>query len=114
MTSINLAEAIDQLHRVGGAQLSDVLDAVRTLVPGTISLIEPTLAHAARAAAIRARRYHRTRNALSLADCFALAVTADNGTLATADGPLLRAARAEGTAVIALRDSRGKRASLGR
>jgi uncharacterized protein with PIN domain len=114
ITSISLAEVVDQLHRIAGAPLSDVLDAVRTLVPGTIGLVEPTLAHAGRAAEIRARRYHRTRSALSLADCFALAVTPDTGTLATADGPLLRAAQAEGIAVIALRDSRGKRASLGR
>jgi uncharacterized protein with PIN domain len=113
IASVNLAEVVDQLQRVAGAQLSDVVDAVSTLVPGTISLIEPTMAHAVRAAEIRARRYHRTRSALSLADCFALSVAADNGTLATADGPLLRAVRAEGTAAIPLRDSRGRRANPG-
>ena len=104
---------VDQLHRVAGAQLSDVVNAVNTLVPDTISLFEPTMVHAVRAAEIRARRYHRTRSALSLADCFALSVAADNGALASADGPLLRAARAEGTTAIPLRDSRGRRASSG-
>lgn len=113
ITSVNLAEVVDQLHRVAGAQLSDVVDVVNTIVPETISVIEPTMAHAVRAAEIRARRYHRTRSALSLADCFALSVAADGGPLASADGPLLRAARAEATAVIPLRDSRGRRASPG-
>jgi predicted nucleic acid-binding protein len=51
------------------------------------------------AADIRARRYHRTRAPLSLADCILLAATGESDELATADAPLIRTAEAEGVQV---------------
>jgi predicted nucleic acid-binding protein len=59
-------------------------------------------------ASLRARHYHRTRSALSLADCVLLAA-ASGAALATADAPLARAARGEQIEVHALPDSRGRR-----
>jgi hypothetical protein len=57
---------------------------------------------ARRAAAVRARRYHRTSAPLSLADCIVLAATGESDRLATADGPLIRVAEAEKVQVTAL------------
>lgn len=112
ISAINLAEVVDQLHRVGGVALAQIASVVSTLVPDRVRIIEVTGAHAHEAAAIRARRYQRSRSPLSMADCIALAVVGVDDRLATADGPLLRAAQAEGRHVIALRDSSGQRARV--
>jgi rRNA-processing protein FCF1 len=48
------------------------------------------------AADMRARRYHRTRAAVSLADCILLAAMGRSDTLATTDRPLIRVAEAAG------------------
>jgi predicted nucleic acid-binding protein len=54
------------------------------------------------AADIRARRYHRTRAPVSLADCMLLAATGEGDALATADGALIRVAEAEELQIRAL------------
>ena len=46
---------------------------------------------------------------ISLADCFLLAAVGHGDSVVTADGPVARAARAEGMDVIAVPDSRGRR-----
>jgi predicted nucleic acid-binding protein len=54
------------------------------------------------AADIRARRYHRVRAPISLADCILLAATGRSDAIATADGPLIHVAEAENVQVRAL------------
>lgn len=58
-----------------------------------------TTSHPRDAADIRARRYHRTRAPLSLADCILIAATGASDALATTDAPLIRAAEAENVQV---------------
>jgi predicted nucleic acid-binding protein len=59
---------------------------------------------------IRARRYHRDRAAVSLADCIAVsAALASHRPLATCDPALAAVLRAEGGEVHALPDSKGRR-----
>lgn len=103
ITVINLAEAVDMLQRVqkiGRERLDAVLDP---LLGEPLQLLGIDLLIALAAADIRARRYHRTRSPLSLADCVLLAAAAPGDSVATADEALIRAARAEGIAVTRLR-----------
>ncbi len=95
ITAVNLAEALDVLQRVQGIA-SERLEEVTTPLVGERMKLIPIDERIARDAAdIRARRYHRTRAPLSLADCILLAATGESDALATADGPLIRAAEAE-------------------
>lgn len=103
ITVINLAEAVDVLQRVqkiGRERLDAVLDP---LLGEPLQLLGIDLLIALAAADIRARRYHRTRSPLSIADCVLLAAAAPGDSVATADEALIRAARAEGIAVTRLR-----------
>ncbi len=103
ITAVNLAEALDVLQRVQGIS-RERLDAVTgPLVQERMKMIAIDEPIARAAADIRARRYHRTRAPLSLADCILLAATTDADALATADGPLIGAAQAEHVRVIELR-----------
>jgi PIN domain nuclease of toxin-antitoxin system len=104
---LNLAEVIDRLARLDGIEADDVegdlaLVGVReaALVPGDFGT----------AGRLRARHYHRTTCAVSLADCVALAHAGTSGAvLATSDPPLAGVARAEKIGLLALPDSRGER-----
>ena len=59
---------------------------------------------------IRARRYHRERAAVSLADCVAAAAAlASESALATSDPALAEVLRSEGGKVHPLPDSKGRR-----
>ncbi|UGS33724.1 PIN domain-containing protein [Capillimicrobium parvum] len=79
------------------------------LLQGIVTIVDVDEPTARAAARLRARRYHRTRAALSLADCVLLASAQISGrAVATADRPLAAAARAEELEVIALPDSRGR------
>jgi uncharacterized protein with PIN domain len=99
MTVVNLAEALDVLRRVEKIP-ADRLEALTApLLSKHVELRPVDEPVARRAADIRARRYHRSRAPLSLADCILLAAVGRSDTLATADEPLLRAARAEGVSV---------------
>jgi predicted nucleic acid-binding protein len=62
-----------------------------------------------RAGLLRAGHYHRKNRAVSLADCVAAETARPAGSLlATADPHLLDMCRAEGIAVIPLRDTSGQ------
>ncbi|HYM46667.1 MAG TPA: PIN domain-containing protein [Solirubrobacteraceae bacterium] len=99
ITAVNLAEALDVLQRVQEIP-RDRLEAVtRGLVGERMTLVPIDERIARDAADIRARRYHRTRAPVSLADCILVAATGESDALATADGPLIRVARAEGVQV---------------
>jgi rRNA-processing protein FCF1 len=62
-----------------------------------------------RGALLRARHYHRSTSALSLADCVLVASAGPDDSIATADPAVATAARAEGIDVIALPSSSGQR-----
>ena len=102
MTAINLAEALDVLERVGGFAPERIDEAVWPLVEKAVEVVAVDAGLARAAARTRARRYHRTRSPLSLADCVLLAAAGPEDTVHTADRPLERAARAEGIAVTRL------------
>lgn len=95
ITAVNLAEALDVLQRVQGIPRERLQEVTMPLVGDRMKLLPIDELIARDAADIRARRYHRTRAPLSLADCILLAATGDSDVLATADGPLIRVAEAE-------------------
>jgi PIN domain nuclease of toxin-antitoxin system len=95
MTAVNLAEALDVLQRVEGIPRERLQAITAPLVGERMKLLPIDERIARDAADIRARRYHRTRASLSLADCILLAATGESDTLATADAPLIRVAEAE-------------------
>lgn len=102
ITAVNLAEALDVLQRVEGIARERLDELTGPLLAERIKLVEVDERIARAAADIRARRYHRTRAPISLADCLLLAATGASDALATADQPLIRTARAEHVRVVTL------------
>jgi predicted nucleic acid-binding protein len=102
MTAVNLAEALDVLQRVEDIP-ADRLDMYITpLLSESVELLVIDETIARRAADIRARRYHRSRAALSLADCILLAAAGSSDTLASGDATLIRVAEKEGVSALRL------------
>jgi predicted nucleic acid-binding protein len=99
ITAVNLAEALDVLQRIQGIPRERLEELTRALVGERMTLVSIDERIARDAADIRARRYHRTRAPISLADCILLAATGKADALATADGPLIRVAKAENVQV---------------
>lgn len=99
ITAVNLAEALDVLQRIQGISRERLQELTMPLVGERMKLLPIDERIARDAADIRARRYHRTRAPVSLADCILLAATGDSDVLATADGPLIRVAKAENVQV---------------
>jgi PIN domain nuclease of toxin-antitoxin system len=103
ISAVNLAETIDQLVRVRGRDAEQVNDAIDLLIVGGLEVQPFWLPDSRAAAAIRARFYHRTSAALSLADCVCLATAMSQRTdLATTDAVLADLARGLGVEVIEL------------
>jgi uncharacterized protein with PIN domain len=111
LSAVNLAEAVDQLGRVHNRAADELRAAFEPVLREALDVVDADEAVAWRAAELRRRHYRRRRSELSLADCIVLAVATDDNSLATADPPLARAARAEGIEVVALPDSKGRRPS---
>jgi uncharacterized protein with PIN domain len=110
MSAVNLAEALDVLQRVDGIDRARLDTLTGPLIRESLALLAVDERTARDGADIRARRYHRTRAPLSLADCLLLAAARGaQAVVATADRPLASAARAEEIEVAALPDSRGRR-----
>lgn len=111
MSAVNVAEVIDRLVRVHGADADAVRDRIDWLIYGGLE-IEPVWLPVARlAASLRAEHYHRAEMPLSMADCMCVATALTLGSeLATADRDLARVARQVGLKVIALPDSSGRTA----
>jgi ribonuclease VapC len=110
MSAVNLAEALDVLQRVDSVDRARLEALTRPLVSESLQLLVVDERTARDGADLRARRYHRTRAPLSLADCLLLAAARGaDAVVATADRPLAGAARAEGLEVASLPDSRGRR-----
>ena len=108
LTPLAVAEVVDHLVRIMNTTEEDaVLDLAQLGVPTTEPIDdERTL----RAGLLRARHYHRTDRAVSLADCVAAETARSlNSALATSDPHLLDMCRDEGIAVSPLPDSKGHR-----
>jgi predicted nucleic acid-binding protein len=110
LTSVTAVEVLDQMVRVFGAD-PDRLEADLALLSHagmTVQAVTHELGM--EAGRIRARRYHRDRAAISLADCVAASAALATGRpLATADPALATVLRAEGGEVHPLPDSKGNR-----
>jgi PIN domain nuclease of toxin-antitoxin system len=110
LTAVNAAEVCDQMVRVFGSDPDAVTADLALLHHAGMTLLPVSAELAMEAGHIRARRDHRDRAAVSLADCIAAAAAlAGQVPLATADPALADAVRAEGGKVYALPDSRGRR-----
>jgi len=110
LTAVNAAEVCDQMVRVFGGDPDAVEADLALLCHAGMSLLPVSAELALDAGRIRARRYHRQRAAVSLADCIAAAAAlASRIPLATADPALAEVLRAEGGEVHPLPDSKGRR-----
>jgi PIN domain nuclease of toxin-antitoxin system len=108
LTAVGVAEVVDRLVRIAGVDPDEVV-----LDLAELGLADPEpldAANALRAGVLRARRYHRTRCEVSLADCVAAEqARASGGAVATSDPHLLDMCSAEQIGVIPLPDTSGGR-----
>jgi PIN domain nuclease of toxin-antitoxin system len=110
LTSVNAAEVCDQMVRVFGADPDEIEADLALLCHAGATMLPVSYELGMEAGRIRARRYHRDRAAVSLADCVAAsAALASHRPLATCDPALAAVLRAEGGEVHALPDSKGRR-----
>ena len=108
LSAVGVAEVLDHLVRVAGADEEDAALDLAQL--GLLDGIPVDSTIGAAAGLLRARYYHRTKCPVSLADCVAAEVArARRETLATADPPLLDVCHAEGVATTVLTASNGSR-----
>ena len=106
ITGVNLAEVADRMIRVNGAD-RDTLEADLVGLGLTISSVDASMAF--EAAALRAGHYHRSRRAVSIADCCAAALSLDrDAPLVTSDPALLALVHDEGGRYVALPGSDGE------
>lgn len=105
----NLAEVIDKILR-GSSISPDALDVLLAPLFDGLLAVTPLDDETARGGGrLRAKHYDRAASPLSLADCLLLAAAGSGDSIASSDGPLLRAATDEGITTIVLPDSRGNR-----
>ena len=110
LTSINTAEVRDQMVRVFGADADGMEADLALLCHAGLTVQAVTHELGMQAGRIRARRYHRERAAVSLADCVAAAAAlAIDSPLATSDPALAEVLRSEGGKVHPLPDGKGQR-----
>ncbi len=108
LTSTGVAEVIDRLVRVHGQSDEEVALDVAEL--GLLDGLPVDAVDGLGAGLLRARHYHRTRRAVSLADCIVGQVARRTGSsAATADPHLLDLCDAEGIATVPLPDASGRR-----
>ncbi|MCL2779922.1 MAG: PIN domain-containing protein [Actinomycetia bacterium] len=107
-TAIGVAETVD--HRVRLSGRSERQAVVDLGLLGLLEAVPVDFAIGADAGRLRARHYHRTRCAVSMADCVAAAVAQSaHEPLATSDPDLLDMCFREGIAVVPLPGSDGSR-----
>ena len=106
LTAVGLAEVLDHLVRLAKADEDDaVLDLAQL---GLLDAVPVDAATGSAAGRLRARRYHRTKCAVSMADCIAAETArATGGPLVTADPHLLDLCHAEGITCVPLPASDG-------
>lgn len=106
LTAVGLAEVLDHLVRVVGADLEEAALDVAQLGLAEAQTVDGRAG--LRAGLLRARHYHRRDRAVSLADCIAAeAAKAVGARLATSDPHLLDLCTAEGIGVLPLPDTTG-------
>jgi PIN domain nuclease of toxin-antitoxin system len=108
LTAVGVAEVLDHLVRLAGADEENAaLDLAQLgLLEGIVVDSDLGLA----AGRLRARRYHRSRCAVRMADCIAVEAARQAATsLATSDPHLLDLCDIEGISVIVLTASDGAR-----
>ncbi len=104
ITAVHLAEVANVLSRRRRTPVRDLERAVEA-IPG-LELVPITVATGWRAGDLRSRHYHRTRCAVSLADCLLVAVAGAHDRIVARDRSLIAVARAEGIEVVALPERR--------
>lgn len=108
LTAVGVAEVLDHLIRIGGANEEDATLDIAQLGLDPPVVVDNSLA--APAGRLRARSYHRTSCPVSLADCVAAeAARTTAGPLATSDPALLDVCYREDIAVIVLPGTDGSR-----
>lgn len=108
LTALGVAEVLDHLVRIAGANEEDAALDVAQLGLLDGAAVGSTLGIAV--GQLRARHYHRRRCEVSLADCVAAEVARSRReALATSDPHLLDVCHAEGIAVVVLPGSTGTR-----
>lgn len=106
LTSVGVGEVLDHLIRIVGADEEDAALDVAQL--GLLDGLPVSAELGAAAGRLRARRYHRRRCAVSLADCVAAeAARSQAEPLATSDPHLLDLCHAEDIARLVLPQSDG-------
>ena len=99
LTSLGVAEVIDHLVRIAGADEEEAALDVAQL--GLLDGLVVDSATGLAAGRLRARHYHRSRCAVSLADCVAAEVArSESRPLATADPHLLDVCHTERIGVV--------------
>lgn len=106
LTAVGLGEVLDHLVRLAGAdEESAALDIAQL---GLLDAIAVDASIGAAAGRLRARHYHRTRCAVSMADCLAAETARGSARpLATSDPHLLDVCHAENISAIVLPASDG-------
>lgn len=105
ISGINLAETLDRMIRLHGMSATELEANVLGTGVFVSSVDEPTAFEAAR---LRASHYHRTRRAVSIADCCAAVLALDrDAPLVTSDPALLGLIADENGRYTALPDSAG-------
>lgn len=104
---MGVAEVLDHLVRLEGSTEEDAALDLAQL--GLAEAIPVDVGLATRTGLLRARHYHRSTRAVSLADCVAAEVArAEGSPLVTADPHLLELCRDEGIDAVVLPDSSGR------
>ncbi|MGH3136813.1 MAG: PIN domain-containing protein [Gaiellaceae bacterium] len=99
MSTVNLAEAGQRILRHSDVTSEELRQLVGSL---PLALVPYTVAHAWRAAELRARHYHRRDSSVSFADCCLVAAATPADRVATADPAVLRMAEGEGIGTVEL------------
>lgn len=109
ITATNYFEAADRLVRRSGWSPNEASERFGLLFDDPVDIVPVDAAIAWRGALLRARYYHRTTCAVSLADCILVASAGPDSSIATADPAVAAVSRAEGISLIPLPDSSGRR-----
>jgi predicted nucleic acid-binding protein len=108
LTAVGLGEVVDQLTRLAGVDEDDVFLDLAEMGLGDALAIDARAG--GQAGRLRARYYHRTRCAVSMADCVAAVIAREGAMpLVTSDPHLLDLCHAEGIDAVVLSGSKGTR-----
>lgn len=108
LTPLGVAEVLDRLVQISGVDPDEAVLDLAELGLINAQPLDPAIA--LQAGLLRARRYHRTRCAVSLADCVVVEVArASDATVVTSDPHLLDVCVLESVNVLPLPDATGVR-----